>query len=398
MKQVINLVIIFLILVSTVFIKYQFFLHPSKDFYFLSASDIMSKAPEFLRKPVPTPYVDSYIEYPIITGLWASFTGSLSGNAREYFFLNGILLCFFSTLNIILAKSLAKTYFGREISLYSFLTPSVVVFTFFNWEALALFFLLSALYSFGKTKNHSGIFLSTLGFWAKVFPIFCLPAIYLNLMRRKKYVLIASSLAGLIIISLILNLPFYLASHDGWSLFFTFSSKRPPNIDSVWSGIYVVTDKLFGTGFYYKRYYEVLINYVSFGLMLLVGAVYYILKLRRRSEIHVIVDTAFLISIFLILSKVYSPQYNLWIVLLLVVIGVSYKKILLYEMLNVFLTWAVFQYFWQVFIAGRTILPFPFFKLTYLLSVLRHLSLILIAMDLWRISFRRSAINYEKED
>ena len=397
MKDTIHLIIIFLILVSTVFIKYQFFLHPSKSLYLLSASDIMSKAPEFLRKPVPTPYVDSYIEYPVVIGLWASFTGSLSNNAREFFLLNGILLSIFSTLNILLAKSLAKIYFGREISLYKFLTPSVLVFTFFNWDALALFFLLSSLYTFGKKKIYSGAFLSCLGFWAKVFPVFCLPSVYLSLFKQKKYVLIASSLAGIVIVSLLLNLPFYLASHDGWSLFFTFSSKRPPNIDSVWSGIYVISDKLFGSGFYYKRYYEILINYVTFGLMFLISASYYLLKKYRRLENNIVIDTTFLTSVFLLTSKVYSPQYNLWIVLLLVVVGVNYKKILLFEFLNLLLTWSVFQYFWQAFIAGRTILPFPYFKLTYSLSVLRHLSLILVAVDLWRTSFKLPTTSYEKD-
>lgn len=396
MKEAVSLLIIFLVLLATVFLKYQFFLHPNSSVYFLSNSDIMSKAPEFLKKPIPMPYVESYIEYPVLTGLWAAFTGSLSTTARDYFLFNGILLSLFSTLNILLSQRIAQMFFGRETSFFKFLTPSVFLFTFFNWDSLALFFLLAAVYSLGKNKTRAGIFLAGLGFWAKVFPIFCLPAVFLNLMRQRKFVLIASALSGLVVISLVLNLPFYLASRDGWGLFFSFSSKRPPNIDSVWSGIYVITDKVFGPGFYYKKYYEVGINYLSFGLMAAVAGASYLLKIRRKLPINVMVETAFLVSVFLLFSKVYSPQYNLWLAPLLVIIGVNYRKILLYEFLNLLLAWAVFQYFWEVFIAGKIILPFPYFKLTYSLAVLRHLSLIWITLDVWKMSLKES--NYEESN
>lgn len=395
MKEILRFILIFLLLVTTVFIKYQFFLHPNSNFYLMSNSDIMSKAPEFLRKPIPIPYVESYIEYPVLTGLWASFVGSLSNSAKEYFFLNGIFLSFFSTLNILLARSITKIYFGKDVGWGRFLMPSLLFFTFFNWDVLALFFLLSALYYSGKSRIYPVIFLAGLGFWSKVFPVLALPAVCLNLLQQKKYLIIFLSLIGLILISLLLNFPFYFASHDGWTLFFTFSSKRPPNIDSVWSGIYVVTDKIFGSGFYYKRYYEIIINYITFGLMFAISAIYYLFKLYKRSISNVVIDTAFLISVFLITSKVYSPQYNLWIVMLLVIIGISHKKIMVYELFNLFLTWAVYQYFWQVFIVGRSILPFPYFKLTFTLSVLRHVSLIMIAVDIWRLSFRKPA-SYEK--
>ena len=64
MKNLAIFVLIFLMLVGVVGLKYYFFKHPSPSFFFLSSSDIMLKAKEFLRQPTPVPYAESYIEYP----------------------------------------------------------------------------------------------------------------------------------------------------------------------------------------------------------------------------------------------------------------------------------------------------------------------------------------------
>lgn len=396
MKEFIKLILIFLILVSTVFVKYYFFLHPSKEFFALSNSDIMAKAPEFLRKPAPIPYIQSYIEYPVIIGVWGTIIGYLSSNARDFFFINGILLSLFSTINIFLAQKICEKLSGKCISLFKFLTPSVIFFTFFNWDALAVLLLLLSIYFFLKEKYYISVFFSTFGAWAKLFPVFALLPVFFDFLTKKKLVTIFFGTLIFIIISILINLPFYLGSRDGWALFFTFSSKRPPNIDSVWSGIYVITDKLFGPSFYYKRYYDSWITYISSGLLLVTVAIFYLKKLAGRFNSRVVVDTAFLISAFLLTSKVYSPQYNLWIVLLLIIIGVSYKKIMFFELFNILLTWSVFQYFREVFILGHQILPFPYFKLTYSLSILRHLALLLIAYDIWKLSFTKEAKVYEE--
>lgn len=395
MKQFfLKFLLIFFFLFAVVLIKYRFFLYPSKEFFALSNSDIMAKAPEFLRKPIPIPYIQSYIEYPVIIGVFGTAIGSMSSNARDFFFLNGILLSLFSTINIFLAGKIYKELSGKSISLFKFLTPSIIFFTFFNWDALAVLFLLLSINFFLKKKYLSSTVFSTFGVWTKMFPVFGLLPIFFDCLKKKKLITLVFGALIFVVISVLINFPFYLGSYDGWSLFFSFSSKRPPNIDSVWSGVYVLTDKLFGSSYYYKRYYDSWITLISTGLMLLTVIFFYFRKLSGHVSSRIVADTAFLISAFLLTSKVYSPQYNLWIVLLLVAIGISYKKIMLFEFLNIFLTWSVFQYFREVFILGHQILPFPYFKLTYGLSVLRHLSLLLIIYDIWKLSFAKEG----KED
>lgn len=396
MKNIVSLAVIFTIFFVTVLVKLYFFEHPSNVLFFLSTSDIMAKAPEFLKKPVPIPYVQSYIEYPVVLGLWATFIGALSKSGREFFLFNGLFLSFFSTLNVFLARKLSQKYFNRNVSLFMFMAPSVILFNFFNWDSLALLLLLFALYLLSRKIVYVGVVLACLGFWTKIFPGFCLVPAFLTYLKERKIKILFLAAFVILTISLALNLPFYLMFPKGWALFFTFSSNRPPNIDSLWSGLYVLTDRFLGEGFYLKRYYDIWVSYLTFGLMVGLSAAYILLKIVRKSNFNLVIDTAFLICVFLLTSKVYSPQYNLWIVPLLLIMGLSYRKIMLYELFNLVVMWSVFQYFWEFFIAGHAVLTFPYFKLTYVFVVLRHVTLLLLAVDVWRFSFLGSVNKHEK--
>lgn len=392
MNDSVKFLIIFFILLSCVLIKYNFFLHPNRQFFLLSNSDIMLKAPEFLKKPTPIPYVQSYIEYPALVGIWNTFIAYFSYNARDFFLLNGIFLSFFSAVNIFLAREISRLYFKREITVFKFLTPSVIFFTFYNWDVLAVFFLLSSLLLIFRNNHISASFLASLGFWLKLFPGFVLMSVGFSYLRQRKFFLLLMISLVFVLVSIILNLRFYLLSPQGWGLFFKFSSGRPPNIDSVWSGLYSISDKVFGVSFYYKRYYDQLVNYLSVGLFAILVLYYYLKKIMNHKTVNLIYEVGLVISLLLLTSKVYSPQYNLWVVLLFVVIGVSYKKIIVFEVLNVLLTWVVFQYFQEVYIVGRQILTFPLFKLTYVLTLSRQVMLALLTLEVWRLVFPK----YEK--
>jgi|GEM_PF-7010170 hypothetical protein len=396
MSDFTKLLAIFAILLLTVTAKIYFWEHPLKGFYFLSVSDIMMKAPEFVKKPIPVPYAGSYIEYPVVLGMWAAFMGALSKSGNDFFILNGLFLCLFSTFNILLARNISRRFLNRDVSLFYFLAPSVLLFTFFNWDALALLFLLAAILFLSRRIVYLGLPLASLGLWTKIFPGFCLVPAFLIYSRERRFKTLVLPISVVVIISLLLNLPFYLISAKGWALFFSFSSKRPPNIDSIWSIFYVVTDRVFGEGFYLKRYYDLWVNYLSFGLMAGLSIIYFLSKIIRRVNFNLLLDTIYIICVFLLTSKVYSPQYNLWITPLLLIIGLNYKKVMLYELLNFLVLWSVFQYFWGFFIDGQSALTFPYSKLMYVFVALRHLLLILLTIDVWRLGQTRTIDTYEK--
>lgn len=391
MKNFISFFLILVFLMSVVGLKYYFFAHPSRLFFFLSSSDIMLKAPEFLRKPTPIPYVQSYLEYPVVIGIWGTFLAYFSRSAGDFFFLNGLFLSFFSTLNVFLARELALLAFGKKLSLFRFLTPSLIFFTFYNWEALAVFFLLLALVLFYRGQWRWAAIFSVFGFWTKIFPIFALFSFLLEAMRSNKYKKLVGVAFFSGVISLFLNLRFYLLNASGLLIFFTFSRNRPPNIDSIWTGLYLLSDRVFGPHFFFKPFFNEAVSLISLLLFLTLVGLYF-LKKWRAHNFHYLLDTTFVLAAFLLTSKVYSPQFNLWLTLLLVAVSLPYKKILAFDLLDLLVAWAVYQYFWQVFIAGKIILNFPYFKFFYFFVLLRQAVLLWLVAELWR---RGTSSSYE---
>lgn len=392
MRLFLKFLLIFLILLGVVFAKYYFWQHPSRYFFFLSNTDVMFKATEFLKKPTPFPYLQSYIEYPVVIAVWNTLFAYLSSTGKEFFFLNGIFLSLFSTLNILLSCEVFRIYRQKEVSPFIFLTPSLLFFTFYNWDALAVFFCLGSLVIFLKNRKILGALIATLGFWTKFFPVFSLLPFGFEFIRSRRFGDFVKIISVFGAISVLINFPFYFTSPQGWGVFFNFSSHRPPNLDSLWSGFYVATDRIFGPSFYYKKYYDLIVNWLYLGLFTLGAGFYYLKKIKKDLTVSPVVEVAFFISLFLLTSKVYSPQYNLWLLPLLIILNVNFRFLMIFEIANLVVIWAVFQYLQEVYLSGHQVLSFPLYKVIFIFVLLRHLFLFLLTREVWRKAF----IKYEK--
>lgn len=386
MKRIGEFLGLYLLLLGVLGVKYYFFLHRQMGLNLLSASDVMFKAPEFLRQPTPIPYVGSLIEYPVIVAVWGTFWAYWAKGGEAFFWFNGLALSFFGVVCLFLVQALIRQR-GGEIAGWKLLTPSILFFTFYNWDILAVFFLLAALYFLKQRKFLYFVWLTALGFWTKIFPIFCLPFVIAAHWRREPKRLWLILLGLFLAVSFLLNLPYALKSWTGWFYFFDYSFRRPPNIDSIWSAIYILSDRFLGPGFFLKGHYDQIISRLS-GLVFLTVFSLYLGRVIKQRRLDPVLNTAVALGLFLLTAKVYSPQFNLWLVPLLLVLGVASRKIWLFEIFNLLVAWAVFEYFGQVYLLGKVHLDFPWLKLTYVFVVLRHLALFFLVRDLW---FRPSA-------
>lgn len=131
----------------------------------------------------PLVYKDYHFEYPPIIGLIWQLTTCISFrlvyfhhyNVNEYsemiqsaahinLFLNAIIIgvCFIALIHVLLKKSLID----HEKITYILLSPSVLVYLFYNWDILCLFFFALALISHSarssfKTGLYAGLSVST---------------------------------------------------------------------------------------------------------------------------------------------------------------------------------------------------------------------------------------------
>ncbi len=286
-------------------------------YHYLLYSDI----PNFFGKAsIPGwPYVNSQLEYPVLTGLFIRLTAVIGGNLRGYYIANTFFLIAFAAGGTFLLYKMLPLAERGKLWKYWIFAPSMLVFSVYNWDLLAVFCVISAMYSVWRGKDLWAAFFLALGTWAKLYPIFYfLPLILKQNSWRKKsgIVLIAGA------VTLALNLPFAIANFDSWAYFFTFNSGRISTFDSIWTVI--------RWGFPGLQD-EKIINSLSLAIF----ASWYFLAIWKYRKESLFKSWYMATLIFLMTNKVFSPQYLLWLLPFFVVLPApKYWKFATFEISN----------------------------------------------------------------
>lgn len=205
----------------------------AKIFYPGFYTDIISI---YYRSVLPTnngvPYRDYWLEYPAIPAIliW------VSGHAPsvQYYMVTMAFLMFFFVIAAVYFLHRTCTTFGLDcgrIIPFFILAPSFLVMSFFNWDIIAVCFVIVAIYyALKKNPRVSGLCLG-LGFAAKAYPILLLPAFLKEVQSwQDRFEMILSAVLG----GLIPNLPFIIIDLPSW-LNANLSARQAVYIeDSVW--------------------------------------------------------------------------------------------------------------------------------------------------------------------
>jgi hypothetical protein len=189
------------------------------------------------------PYLDNGtqpLEYPVLTGLFTWFAGLFVApdNAAGYYWVSVLLLlaCFL----VALAATAMTVSFRVWDGLLLALAPSVFLASCINWDWLAVGLTAVALLAWSRERPViAGVFLG-LAIAAKFYPLLLLGPLALLCWRRRRLAALARTAAAAALAWLVVNLPFALASPDGWSYFFRFSSERGQDFGSVWLALSIL--------------------------------------------------------------------------------------------------------------------------------------------------------------
>jgi hypothetical protein len=265
------------------------------------------------------PYLDKNIEYPVITGWFMQLASWLGQTRAGYFIVNSLFLIILAALatyflSLILARS-ASTEANASQSrksegpeqnreklwLYWIFAPSMFFFSTYNWDLIAVLFVVLAFYFSAKDQNGWAAFFLALGFSAKFYPIIYLPILILK--NPKKWLKITGVFVA---VTVFLNFPFAFLNFEGWSYFFTLNNLRNSNPDSIWTI----------ARFFFRNLDVSTINFLS---LLFFGGSYLLLLWKQRNEN--LIKLCFAATLlFLIFNKVFSPQYILWLLPFLVLL------------------------------------------------------------------------------
>jgi hypothetical protein len=258
------------------------------------------------------PYLDSDFEYPVLTGLLvgglAAGTHALGGGVQTFLALNAVAA---AVLAVALLAALAPLVRDRRRLWWWAAAPPLVLYAVWNWDLLAALFLVVGLVAHQRDRPGLAGAALGLGTAAKLFPAIAVPVLALEHLRRHDRAAAGRLVGSAAGAWLVVNLPVAIAAPGGWWHFYDMSIHRPAMQASTWRAV----EQIPGVG-------------VPGGLIgvlatttLLAGAAVIVVTGTRRLPVDqtwrlVLPLTAW----FLVTNKVYSPQFDLWLVPMLVLL------------------------------------------------------------------------------
>jgi uncharacterized membrane protein len=296
------------------------------------------------------PYVDHPVEYPVVTGYFMGALGlPVHDLAQKYpeinqgqWFYNANALVL-SALAVATAAVLLALRRRRPWDAAIFaLSPILFVTATVNWDFLAIGLAAFGLYAWVKRRPVLAGVLLGLGAAAKLWPIFILGPMLLLAVRARRLRAVLITFAAAAVAWVVANAPVFLLYRESWNRFFDLNTERPIDWGTFWYiGRYL--DSKWNTGSpgdqgpfqWLSDHVDPTLNWITYGLFALccagIGALVFLAPRRPRvSQVFFLVVAA-----FLIFSKVWSQQYVLWLLPLIVLARPRWGAILAWSVAEV---------------------------------------------------------------
>ncbi|GIJ81057.1 Uncharacterized membrane protein [Micromonospora phaseoli] len=299
------------------------------------------------------PYQDHPVEYPVLTGYFmgalglpvhAAGDGNPDMNQGQWFYnLNALVLGALAvfTVAVILALRRRRPW---DAALFA-LAPALLLTATVNWDLLAIGLAAFGLLAWARSgEGRRGVLLVALsgvllglGGAAKMWPLFILGPILVLAIRAGRLRAALLSILTAAVTVVLVNLPVALPvdSRENWKRFFELNTDRPIDWGTLWY-ITRYLDGKFGDPasmgpFQWLDANIPTLNYLSyalFGLACLgIGALALLAPRRPR-----LAQLAFLVvAAFLIFSKVWSQQFVLWLLPLVVLARPKWGAFLVWQ-------------------------------------------------------------------
>lgn len=287
------------------------------------------------------PYKDVTVEYPVLIGTFMYVTGRVLAflshaglaagyNDPSYFEITALFLFPFSLVVTLLLRPRVT---AARLMLWTVGTPTLF-YTFLNWDVLAVAPMVWGLVEIEKRRWGRAGFALALGASAKLFPAFLLPGAFLAAWAAHDRKGASRLVNGFGIGVVACNVPWMLATFSGWMGVWKFHAARYPDLGTTWYWVAQLFNKSNpqwwnavggGWGGFIGEAGLLVFGLVSL-LILYAGW-------RRRNGpggYPVAATGLAIVASFMVLSKVHSPQYALWVMPLMVMVDVPVEQVLLY--------------------------------------------------------------------
>ena len=239
---------------------------------------------------------DNSVEYPVLTAMVMYATSFVANSPVSYFNIN----IFFLVL-LFLATVLVVRKIRPEFAYLVPVAPAMIASLFINWDLWAIATMMLAIYWFDRKQYTNSALLLAISISTKFLPIFLMIPIAFIFWRDskiKELLKFGAIVAGTWIA---INLPFAVTTPTGWWRFYKLNLDRGADWGSIWLAL-----QQLGVNF-------TNLNYLSI-LLLLIAMTSIAIVLFELKYTPTLASVAFLVlASVMVASKVYSPQYVLWL-------------------------------------------------------------------------------------
>jgi len=202
------------------------------------------------------------------------------------------------------------------------LSPVLLFEGLINWDLLAVACVAGALWAQARDRPALTGVLIGLGTAVKLYPLFLLGGLLVIWGRERRWRDLATAIGTGLLTWALVNAPAYLSGHHEWSVFWTFNKYRDADLGSAW----LVIEHMAGTT--YTHHTINLWSWILFGLWCVGVAVLGV----RAPRTPRLAQLGFLVVVgFLLVNKVYSPQYALWLLPLAVMARPRWRDQLIWQ-------------------------------------------------------------------
>ena len=245
---------------------------------------------------------DNSVEYPVITAMVMYATSFVAKSPASYFNVNIFFLVLLFLATVIVVRKIRP-----EFAYLSAIAPAMIASLFINWDLWGIATMMLAIYWFDRKQYLYSALILALSISTKFLPIFLLIPIAFILWRDTKPKELAKYVGVVAATWLAINAPFALTTPTGWWRFFKLNLERGADWGSVWLALQQLGLNLTN------------LNYLSI-LLLLIGLTSIAIFLFELKHTPTLASVAFIVmAAVMVASKVYSPQFVLWLTPLAVI-------------------------------------------------------------------------------
>jgi len=254
------------------------------------------------------------VEYPVIQGviMWVS-AKVIPDGINNYFYGSALLLALLFIFISLLTFRI-KPEFGYLLPL----APAAVASLYINWDLWAIVTMMLAIYWFDRKAEVASAVALGIAISTKFLPIFLLIPIAIIFFRQEQISKLLKYCAIAIATFAAINLPVALTTPEGWWRFYDLNLNRGSDWGSLW---YALSN--LGLNLTHQNYLSILLLMIGLSALTI-----FLLQLRTPPTLaHTAI---FVMIIVMAVSKVYSPQYVLWLTPLAIIAIIDRRELTIF--------------------------------------------------------------------